>query len=139
MDVDRLAVSQPLAVPRRVLDHRPAVLLDHRVMEQRLDQAALPLVDVVLRGDQPVAEDAPQQVVERLLVEVVVLRDQDLLDRVRMGEQRDLERPDPVAHGVPVSALHPGREPELVAPQRRHELARVRLAGLRRQPFGHRG
>ncbi|MGP3985960.1 hypothetical protein [Streptomyces sp. 3N207] len=91
--VDRLDVPRRPAgdARRRRRDHPVPVGVDAGVVEHRLEQTALPLVEVPARGEEPVAEERPGPLEHQPLAECPGLPHQHPMDQ-RGGVQHVYRR-----------------------------------------------
>ena len=132
VDVADFAVAPRGRETRREIDHGAAVGRDAIAMKRRLGEPTLPAPEVPLAGEQPVTEDGAQgRLDEAVLQPELVPGDQDVLDQIRMADERHLQRAERNPDDVAVAIAHRPEESERIVQ------VRAQIAD-ERQPRGSR-
>ncbi len=136
-NVHDLAVPPSVGDSSGALDQQADVLRHPAVMEHGLDEPALPVVDLPLARQEPVAEQALRLLEDRALLEARMVGDEDVLHVVRVADQ---EHPEP-AHverrDVAVLLREARHEAERVGPEGPERLVGRRERVRRRRSRAH--
>jgi hypothetical protein len=128
-NVDRPPVDPGASHPIRVRHHRRAVGGNPVAVERRLHQPALPQMDRALAGQQSFAENPLGALQPAALHEALVVRDEDVLDVLRIVDEEHLLAAHAVGDDVAVGAREIGEEGERIAAGQIHERSEDRLFG----------
>ena len=110
-------------------DHRRAVGGDAIAVKRRLHQPALAQVGRAFAGQQSFAEDPLGALQAAALHEALVVRDEDVLDVLRVVDEEHLLAAHPVRDDVAVGAREIGEERERIAAGKIDERSEDRLFG----------
>jgi hypothetical protein len=136
-DVELHSIGPPVRAPARVGDHRIAVAGDARAVKCRLRETALPQVEIVLAGEQPLAEQELGAFQAAALVEPAAVRDEDVADVLGVAEQHQRLRTDAERRNVAEVAGERGEELQRTPDDGQSELAGIAPARARDGRCGH--
>jgi hypothetical protein len=137
MDVPDLAVVPPGNAGLGLADHHLAPGGDAIVVERWLRDAPMSSPRLPLSEEEPVAHDHPDPTCSPGLPEVAALRDEDLVDRIRIGHQEGWIWPEAERHDAAKFGRDAGHEPKRISrlgrevAEQRHSLRR--RTGTRRR------
>ena len=99
----------------RVRHHRVAVGGDAIAMKRRLHQPPLAEMVRIFAGQQPLAKQPPRALQAAPLDEVPVVCDEDVLNQMRVADEKNLLAAHAVGHDVAIGACQAGEERQRIA------------------------